>query len=194
MSVNILKSLETVEKAETPDLKSMTIADRSKYWKEQKEKKIEEQRKAKKDQELDGCTFKPKKKFDDEVEISKRLQPGKATYEKKSVVYEKALPDPPVKKISTMDKVKQTNEGIEYNNIAFMLKGADLPKTTKESALPTKLGTVKLSADRPAKPSTGKSDTIKPNIVTESAMHLSASPPVRIKPGFLSEMSKPRGK
>ena len=75
ISVNIMKTLEMAEPPPAePDLKSMNIHQRTKYWNEVKEKKLEEQRKAKKDQELDGCTFKPKKIETQDFEIVNRKE------------------------------------------------------------------------------------------------------------------------
>lgn len=48
-----------LEPEEPPDLLCMGVIDRNAYWLQVKKEKIEEQRKAKKDRELDGCTFRP---------------------------------------------------------------------------------------------------------------------------------------
>ena len=48
-----------MEPEEPPDLLEMNVLERNNYWLQVKMQKIEEQRKMKKDKELDGCTFKP---------------------------------------------------------------------------------------------------------------------------------------
>lgn len=48
-----------LEPEEPPDLLCMGVIDRNAYWLQIKKEKIEEQRKAKKERELDGCTFRP---------------------------------------------------------------------------------------------------------------------------------------
>ncbi|OMJ73706.1 hypothetical protein SteCoe_27550 [Stentor coeruleus] len=48
-----------LEPEEPPDLLEMNVLERNAYWLQAKKQKIEEQRKANKDKELDGCTFKP---------------------------------------------------------------------------------------------------------------------------------------
>lgn len=149
MSVNILKTLELAEQEKAPDLKNMNIAERSKYWKEQKEKKIAEQQKAKKETELDGCTFKPKKNFEAEFE---RKEPMKVAQERRNSANNLQEKKAPVKKLNIVEKE------VQYDNIAFMLKGTDFVKEEQ----------IKKPAEK--------------------------NPPVRIKPGFLSEMSKPKGK
>lgn len=48
-----------LEPEEPPDLLEMNVLERNAYWLQAKKQKIEEQRRANKDKELDGCTFKP---------------------------------------------------------------------------------------------------------------------------------------
>ena len=94
-------------------------------------------------------------------------------------------------------KSNQNNGGSAYENRAFMLKGADLARQAKESTGPgaVKPGGVKQSPDRPVvKLSTDRPGAVKPSTAKESGIYLSPTQPVRIKPGFLSEMSKPKGK
>lgn len=151
ISVNIMRQLEMVEAPPAePDLKSMSIHERTKYWKEKKEKKLEEQRKAKNDKELDGCTFKPAKVEIQDFEISQ-----KPSYE-----------DKPVRRASAGTKFqadgKNKNQKVdsraskddEDKSLAFLLKG--------------------VPDDKPREPA------LKPSSQT-----------VQVKPGFLSQLSKP---
>lgn len=48
-----------LEPEEPPDLLEMNVIDRNAFWLQSKKQKIEEQRKAKQNHELDGCTFRP---------------------------------------------------------------------------------------------------------------------------------------
>lgn len=48
-----------MEPEEPPDILEMNVLERNSYWLQAKMQKIESQRKAKQDKELDGCTFKP---------------------------------------------------------------------------------------------------------------------------------------
>ena len=48
-----------LEPEEPPDLLEMNVIDRNAFWLQSKRQKIEEQRKAKQNHELDGCTFRP---------------------------------------------------------------------------------------------------------------------------------------
>jgi hypothetical protein len=48
-----------LEPEEPPDLLEMNVIERGAYWLQSRRLKIEEQRQAKKDKELDGCTFRP---------------------------------------------------------------------------------------------------------------------------------------
>lgn len=48
-----------LEPEEPPDLLDMNVIDRNAFWLQSRRQKIEEQRKAKQDRELDGCTFRP---------------------------------------------------------------------------------------------------------------------------------------
>ena len=174
ISVNIIKQLDQIEKSNPePDLKSMSIADRSKYWKEQKEKKIEEQRKAKQDKELDGCTFKPKKNFETEAfDVINRPFSGRNAEDKKKT-NEKQGNGVMVKDKNFSERSKtEKNSYVAEDNFALMLKGKDLGNAP----------TVQIS---------------KPVISNPSQLYQNLSPAtqgIRMKPGFLSEMSKPKGK
>ncbi|OMJ66472.1 hypothetical protein SteCoe_36658 [Stentor coeruleus] len=55
----VRKKMCFLEPQEPPDFLEMNALDRNNYWLKAKKQKIEEQRKAKKDKELDGCTFRP---------------------------------------------------------------------------------------------------------------------------------------
>lgn len=151
ISVNIMRQLEMTEPAPAePDLKSMNIHQRTKYWKEQKEKKLEDQRKAKKDKELDGCTFKPTKVEIQEFEISQK--PGiENKNNRRASAGVKGLTEEQPRKMKS--DVKGSKDA-EDKSLAFLLKGVadDKPK------------------EQPLRPS---------------------SQTVQVKPGFLSQLSKP---
>lgn len=55
----VRKKMCFLEPQEPPDFLEMSVLDRNIYWLQAKKRKIEEQRKMKKDKELDGCTFRP---------------------------------------------------------------------------------------------------------------------------------------
>lgn len=115
ISVNIMKTLELAEPPPAePDLKSMNIHQRTKYWKEQKEKKLEEQRKMKKDQELDGCTFKPKKVDIQDFEIvNKKEDHGRR--QSAGIKVQKV-------EVRTQKEEEKKASGEEFS-LAYMLKG-----------------------------------------------------------------------
>jgi hypothetical protein len=151
VAVNIMKCLEIVEQAPPePDPKTMNIHQRTKYWKEQKEKKLEEQRKAKMDKELDGCTFKPTKVEIQDFEIVNR--PNTVKTESKNVA----------KRCELQKNIEKEPVG----SLATMLKGRDF-------------------------------GTDKPNGKKQEDEYKGLSPAtaaVRIKPGFLSDLSNPKKK
>ncbi|OMJ80766.1 hypothetical protein SteCoe_18925 [Stentor coeruleus] len=172
VSVNILKQLEKTEESAKaqPDLKNMTIHERTKYWKEQKDKKLEEQRKAKKDQELDGCTFKPKKPEIQEFEANKlpfenkNIGKGVKNYEENIIN---------LKTVKSVGKIELLRNNTE--SIAMILKGKEV-----------KQGNGFMINDF-------SGQGVKNGNSCEGRA-VSAVQPVRIKAGFLSELAKPRGK
>ena len=151
MSVNIMRQLELSEPPPAqPDLKSMSIHERTKYWKEQKEKKLEDQRKAKKDKELDGCTFKPTKVEVQEFEVYQKPNVENKPARRASAGIKYQPEEQPRKQKSDLKASKDA----EDKSLAFLLKGV---------------------ADQ--KP---KEQALKPSSQT-----------VQVKPGFLSQLSKP---
>jgi hypothetical protein len=164
ISINILNSLEKVEQTPPePDLKSMNVVERSQYWKQQKEKKIEEQRKAKQDRELDGCTFKPKKTLENYEDVLNRPQTVKISND----VPEK----PPDARPKSYKNVPEKSKKLSSDNLGLLLKGKDAEKHEI---------TIKTSND-------GLPNNIYKNLSP-------AKQDVRIKPGFLSDLLKPKGK
>jgi hypothetical protein len=155
ISVNIMKQLEMSEPPPCePDLKSMNIHERSKYWKEQKEKKLEEQRKAKKDQELDGCTFKPKKIDPQDFEIQQR--PPELNNNRRASAGVKGMNERDSGR-RREEEVKTGKDSKEDKSLAFLLKGVANDKSS--------------------------SQPVKASVQT-----------VQVRPGFLSELAKPRNK
>jgi type IV secretory pathway VirB10-like protein len=62
VSVSLAKVAESPEEsAPKQEIKIVSMHERNRQWQEQKKKKLDEQRKAKEEKALDGCTFKPRK-------------------------------------------------------------------------------------------------------------------------------------
>lgn len=177
ISVNILKQLERFEDPTPPppDLKSMNVQERSKYWKEQKDKKLEEQRKAKKDQELNGCTFKPKKVEQQELDIV-RPPSGPKVQEKKPVNMGKMQNEKThsLKTASSLGRLDSQN--VESDSLAMLLKGKDFTKPA------------------PSGPAMKSTNNISSPSKNPDYQALSPAQGVRIKQGFLSDLAKPKGK
>ena len=55
-----VRSRFTTEHEEPPDFLDMGVVQRNAFWTQQRDKKVEELRKAKSARELDGCTFQPR--------------------------------------------------------------------------------------------------------------------------------------
>lgn len=178
ISVNILKYLDKIEESTPvqPDLKSMSVHERTKYWKEQKDKKLEEQRKAKKDQELNGCTFKPKKSESQDFENANRPLTVPKAQEKKAVVSKAQVEKTnSLKTVTSLGKFQPQHN--ESESLAMMLKGQNFADPAPSSQV---MKNLKYSGQSP----TRNADT----------RALSASKSVSLKQGFLSELAKPKGK
>ncbi|OMJ85493.1 hypothetical protein SteCoe_13179 [Stentor coeruleus] len=176
LSVNILKQLEKFESPtpQQPDLKSMNIQERSKYWKEQKDKKLEEQRKVKKDQELNGCTFKPKKVQQQEFDVVKPPSGLKLQEKKQSNMKIHNEKTHSLKTASSLGRLDSQN--VESESLAMLLKGKDFIK--------------------PAPNGTAMKNTNCVSVISKNPDYQALSPArgVRIKQGFLSDLAKPKGK
>ncbi|OMJ87325.1 hypothetical protein SteCoe_11013 [Stentor coeruleus] len=178
ISVNILKYLDKIDESTPvqPDLKSMSVHERTKYWKEQKDKKLEEQRKAKKDQELNGCTFKPKKSESQDFENPNRPLTVPKAQEKNTVKSK-----PQVEKTNSLKTVtslgKFEPQRNENESLAMMLKGQDFASPTPNAKV---MKNPKYSANF--------------QVRNDETRALSASRSVKLKQGFLSELAKPKGK